>query len=67
MSFNQQLGVTNNPLAKDDDREYFEFLDELRESGRTNMMGAGPYLQREFGLDRREARKIVLRWMRSKR
>ena len=67
MSFNQQLGVTNNPLSKDDDREYFEFLDELRESGRTNMMGAGPYLQREFGLDRREARKIVLRWMRSKR
>tara|TARA_R100001530_G_C4229145_1_gene132164 strand:+ start:103 stop:588 length:486 start_codon:yes stop_codon:yes gene_type:complete len=50
-----------------DDREYFEFLDELRESGRTNMMGAGPYLRREFGMDRNEARKVLLRWMRSKR
>tara|TARA_R100000781_G_C4024568_1_gene108356 strand:- start:316 stop:549 length:234 start_codon:yes stop_codon:yes gene_type:complete len=67
MSFNQHIGVTNNPLAKDDDREYFEFLDELRESGRTNMMGAGPYLRREFGMDRNEARKVLLRWMRTKR
>jgi len=46
------------------DREHFEFLDELRESGRTNMMDAGRYLRREFGMDRNEARKIVLRWMR---
>ena len=49
------------------DREYFEFLDELRDSGRTNMMGAGPYLRREFGMDRNEARKVLLRWMRTKR
>ena len=27
---------------------YFEFLNELRESGTTNMFGAGPHLENEF-------------------
>lgn len=44
-------------------QEYYEFLDELRESGDTNMFGAGPYLQAEFGLDKREAKNVVLSWM----
>jgi hypothetical protein len=43
--------------------EVFQYLDELRESGDTNMYGAGPYVQREFGLDRNEARILVLEWM----
>ena len=43
--------------------EYFEYLDELRESGATNMYGAGAYLQEEFDLDRPEARKILVEWM----
>ena len=42
-----------------------KFLNELRESGVTNMFGAGPYLIEEFGLSRREARKVVLDWMAS--
>lgn len=41
----------------------FEFLDTLRESGAINMFGAGPYVQNAFGLDRREARDLVLEWM----
>lgn len=45
--------------------EYFEYLEQLRQSGVTNMFGAGPYLQREFGLTRHEARDIVLKWMES--
>ena len=28
--------------------EHLEYLDHLRESGETNMFGAGPYLQRDF-------------------
>ena len=28
--------------------EYFEFLNELRDSGVTNMFGAAPYLQEAF-------------------
>jgi hypothetical protein len=43
--------------------EYFEYLDVLRESGVTNMFGAGPYLRDEFGLDKREARQVLLEWM----
>ncbi len=45
--------------------EYFEYLDILRESGVTNMFGAGVYLQDEFGLDKREARQVLLEWMQS--
>ena len=37
----------------------FEYLDDLRESGVTNMFGAGPYVQDEFGLGRREAGEAV--------
>ena len=44
-------------------QEYYEFLDELRESGTTNMFGAGPYLRDEFGLDKREAKNVFLSWM----
>jgi len=28
--------------------EYFNYLDELRDSGETNMFGAGAYLEAEF-------------------
>lgn len=43
--------------------EYFEYLDNLRESGVTNMFGAAPYLQQAFGLSRYEARDVLLKWM----
>lgn len=46
-----------------DKQEYFEYLNQLRESGVTNMFGAAPYLQQEFGLDRYEARDVLLEWM----
>ena len=49
----------------DENQEYFEYLDELRESGETNMFGARPYLMEEFNLDREEARKILSEWMRT--
>ena len=45
------------------EQEMFEYLDDLRASGETNMYGAAPYLQDEFGLDRREARAVLQRWM----
>ena len=43
--------------------EYFSFLNVLRESGVTNMFGASPYLQNEFGLTRHEAREVLSAWM----
>ena len=50
-----------------EDEEIYDYLDELRESGRTNMMAAGRYLQQEYGMDRGQAKRILLAWMRSKR
>lgn len=43
--------------------EYLEYLDDLRESGATNMFGAGAYLEEDFGLSRKEARDILAYWM----
>ena len=47
------------------DKEYFLFLNDLRDSGKTNMFGASPYLQDAFGLEKKEAREILTRWMKS--
>jgi hypothetical protein len=45
--------------------EFFEYLDELRESGETNMFGAGPYLREEFGLGRETATSVLIAWQRT--
>ena len=45
--------------------EYFEYLDELRLSGVTNMFGAAPYIQEEFGLTKSESVNILKLWMNS--
>jgi hypothetical protein len=52
-------------MIEKDYSEEFEYLNELRESGETNMFGAGRYLQNDFGLNKYEARDIVLAWMKS--
>jgi len=43
--------------------EQLNFLDILRESGATNMFGATPYLQDEFGLEKTKALDTLLYWM----
>ena len=43
--------------------EHLEYLDRLRDSGVTNMFGAGRYLQAKFDMDRSTARKVPLYWM----
>ena len=48
-----------------DMQEYFEFLEDLRDSGSMNMMGAPRELQHEFGLDRAEAREVFSKWCES--
>ena len=35
--------------------EHLEFLDELRESGVTNMFGASPYLQKVYNMKKENA------------
>ena len=46
-------------------KDMHTFLNDLRDSGVTNMFGAAPYLQKEFGLDKREARQVLANWMQS--
>jgi len=48
------------------DKKYSDFLVVLRDLGVTNMLGAAPYLQSEFGLDKRESREILANWIKSK-
>lgn len=43
--------------------ESFEFLDDLRESGVTNMFGASVHLQNDLGYDKNTARNIASAWM----
>ena len=50
-----------NEYTKDD---VFDYLFDLQESGDTNMMGASPYVQREFPfLNKNEVDEIVVEWM----
>jgi hypothetical protein len=42
--------------------EHFVYLDNLRQSGTINMMGAPRELQNDFGIDKIEARKIFGLW-----
>jgi len=46
--------------------KYLLFLDSLRNSGVTNMFGAGSYLQDSFPeLNKKEAGKVLLYWMKT--
>ena len=45
------------------EQQVFEYLDELRESGVTNMFGATPYIVREFDISTKEARTLLKKWM----
>ncbi len=43
--------------------EAFDYLDALRASGVTNMMGAIPYIQDEFSFPKDAAKKMLTAWM----
>lgn len=45
--------------------DHLIYLDELRESGETNMFGARPYLIEEFDLPKSDAGTILSYWMAS--
>lgn len=46
--------------------EHLDYLDELRDSGATNMFGARPYLMDAFPeLTKKEASTVLSEWMRT--
>ena len=63
MSEAKESSVSKRPENITD--EMLEYLDDLRESGVTNMYGAGRYVEKEFDVDRREASDIVGYWMKT--
>jgi len=61
-----ETGLSPKPEMPDYCTEdHLIFLDDLRESGITNMYGAGSYLEEEYGIDRREAGDILQYWMKT--
>lgn len=45
--------------------EVFHYLDNLKESGTTNMLGAAPYIEDEFLVSKSEAQALLMKWIRS--
>ena len=52
-------------MSNKPDEKYLKYLDDLRESGITNMFGASPYLAEEFYLSQSKAKEILLYWMKN--
>ena len=61
----QQQTVQDKSKAEQELAGQFVYLDDLRDSGVTNMFGAGPYLADDYGLDKAEARRVLGLWMRT--
>ena len=40
-----------------------KFLDSLRDSGKTNMVGATPYIQKQFNITKYDAQRFLIKWM----
>ena len=45
--------------------QWFRYLDKLRKSGVTNMLGSGTFLVDEFGLSKEKAKEVLVLWMKS--
>ncbi len=52
-------------LDQSERADVFDFLEGLRESGKTNMFGAAPYLQEAFGHTKQTAQAWLSAWMKS--
>ena len=47
------------------EKAVYEYLDALRETGVTNMYGAGPYVAEAFDMDKAEAHEHLNGWMKT--
>ena len=61
ISFEEMCDLMNDHEAKR--KYYWNYLEELRRSGVTNMYGATPYLMDEFNLSKEDAREVLKDWM----
>ena len=56
------MAVERLEIVKD---EHLTYLDTLKESGVTNMFGAGAYIEDKFGLKPIESSNVLAYWMAS--
>ena len=72
MNWNEKYSIVTPELSeaeidkypiREDYRDYYNFLERLRDSGATNMFGAGPYLESAFHLSINAANSILANWM----
>jgi len=52
-------------ITTEDLKEYFEFLDALREEGEINMFGARHVLADAFDLNRKTSADVLAKWQRT--
>ena len=45
------------------EKRVFQYLNDLRLSGETNMFGAGQYIERKFKISKRYASELLDSWM----
>ena len=43
----------------------FNFLNDLRDSGKVNMFGARPYIIKTFGTGEKKSNEILILWMKN--
>lgn len=55
----------NTRLGDVSQAEISTFLNKLRKSGKTNMFGATPHIEKEFGISREDAKKALSSWMKN--
>ena len=56
---------TKNCNEVKETEEVFSYLDDLKESGVTNMFGARPYVEEEFGFSKVKSGHLLSKWMRT--
>jgi len=55
--------MTVEPMPEGMAKKHLRYLDELRASGETNMIGACPYLENRYGINHKTASAYLRYWM----
>lgn len=52
-----------NNTIKEEQKEYYEALEDIRKSGIVNMWGAAPYLEQACGITNSLAEEVLVNWI----
>lgn len=51
------------PSVSANKEDVMDYMNMLRDGGAINMLGAGPYLERDLELNSNEAKQVVMWWI----